>query len=129
MIPTNKYIYIIILLYAHFVIFRFNASPFESDAQYTLIGIVIGLAIYNNVILSVGFPMVVYRKLMGIRGSFPDLEDWDPVSILHSNFYHVVNSLYKYFEQTFSMFNAIARIFSKPIFGFLVVISRTERNA
>ncbi|KAK7870299.1 hypothetical protein R5R35_011808 [Gryllus longicercus] len=56
----------------------FNPTSFESDAQFTLIGIVLGLAIYNNVILDVHFPMVVYRKLMGKRGTYWDLEDWNP---------------------------------------------------
>ncbi|CAH1174272.1 unnamed protein product [Phaedon cochleariae] len=57
----------------------FNPTSFESDAQFTLIGIVLGLAIYNNIILAVNFPMVLYRKLMGRRGSFEDLQDWNPV--------------------------------------------------
>lgn len=37
-----------------------------------------GLAIYNNVILDVRFPMVVYQKLLGRKGAFADLEDWSP---------------------------------------------------
>ncbi|XP_055316657.1 ubiquitin-protein ligase E3A isoform X2 [Sitodiplosis mosellana] len=57
----------------------FNSTSFENEAQFTLIGIVLGLAIYNNIILAVNFPMVVYRKLMGIKGSFTDLADWNPV--------------------------------------------------
>ncbi|XP_055378771.1 ubiquitin-protein ligase E3A [Condylostylus longicornis] len=57
----------------------FNSNSFENDAQFTLIGIVLGLAIYNNVILAVNFPMVVYRKLMGGRGSFYDLADFNPI--------------------------------------------------
>lgn len=57
----------------------FNPTSFESDAQFTLIGIVLGLAIYNNVILDVHFPHVVYRKLLGKKGVFEDLADWDPV--------------------------------------------------
>lgn len=55
----------------------FNPTSFESDAQFTLIGVVLGLAIYNNVILDVRFPMVVYRKLLGRKGSFADMEDWN----------------------------------------------------
>ncbi|GFG33317.1 hypothetical protein Cfor_09976 [Coptotermes formosanus] len=55
----------------------FNPTSFESDAQFTLIGIVLGLAIYNNIILDVHFPMVVYKKLMGKKGTFYDLEDWN----------------------------------------------------
>lgn len=56
----------------------FNPTSFESDAQFKLIGIILGLAIYNNVILDVHFPMVVYRKLLGRRGTFYDLDDWNP---------------------------------------------------
>ncbi|KAH0554587.1 hypothetical protein KQX54_011685 [Cotesia glomerata] len=56
----------------------FNPTSFESDAQFTLIGVVLGLAIYNNVILDVRFPMVVYRKLLGRKGCFADLKDWSP---------------------------------------------------
>lgn len=56
----------------------FNPTSFESDAHFTLIGVVLGLAIYNNVILDVRFSMVVYRKLLGRKGSFADLEDWSP---------------------------------------------------
>ena len=57
----------------------FNPTSFESDAQFKLIGILLGLAIYNNIILDIHFPMVVYRKLMGKKGTFHDLEDWNKV--------------------------------------------------
>lgn len=60
-------------------LFWFNSSSFENEGQYTLIGIVLGLAIYNNCILDVHFPMVVYRKLMGKKGTFRDLADANPV--------------------------------------------------
>ncbi|XP_077572291.1 ubiquitin-protein ligase E3A isoform X6 [Stigmatopora nigra] len=60
-------------------LFWFNSSSLETEAQYTLVGIVLGLAIYNNCILDVHFPMVVYRKLMGKKGTFLDLHDSHPV--------------------------------------------------
>ncbi|XP_077585747.1 ubiquitin-protein ligase E3A isoform X1 [Stigmatopora nigra] len=60
-------------------LFWFNPSSFENEGQYTLIGIVLGLAIYNNCILDVHFPMVVYRKLMGKKGTFRDLADANPI--------------------------------------------------
>ncbi|KAM8904781.1 ubiquitin-protein ligase E3A-like isoform 2-T2 [Spinachia spinachia] len=60
-------------------LFWFNPSSLENEGQYTLIGIVLGLAIYNNCILDVHFPMVVYRKLMGKKGTFRDLADANPV--------------------------------------------------
>lgn len=62
--------------------FWFNSSSFENEGQYTLIGIVLGLAIYNNCILDVHFPMVVYRKLMGKKGTFRDLADANPVRLV-----------------------------------------------
>lgn len=40
--------------------------------EYHLIGQVIGLAVYNHIILDVQFPKLVYRKLLGCE---PDLED------------------------------------------------------
>ncbi|KAG7305263.1 hypothetical protein JYU34_009308, partial [Plutella xylostella] len=57
----------------------FNPTSFESEGQFTLAGVVLGLAIYNHVILAVSFPMAVYRKLLGKKGSFEDLADWNPV--------------------------------------------------
>lgn len=66
-------------------LFWFNPSSFETEGQFTLIGIVLGLAIYNNCILDVHFPMVVYRKLMGKKGTFRDLADSHPVSSLCSS--------------------------------------------
>ena len=60
--------------------FWFNSMSFENDAQFTLIGIVLGLAIYNSTIVDVHFPSVVYRKLVGKMGTFQDLVDVDPVS-------------------------------------------------
>ena len=61
----------------------FSLTSFESDAQFLLIGLVLGLAIYNNVILDIGFPMVVYRKLFGRRGTFADLKDSHRVSLTY----------------------------------------------
>ena len=62
-------------------LFWFNPSSLENEGQYTLIGIVLGLAIYNNCILDVHFPMVVYRKLMGKKGTLRDLADSNPVRV------------------------------------------------
>lgn len=78
----------------------FNPTSFETDRQYTLIGIVLGLAIYNNIILDIAFPMVVYRKLMGRRGVFADLQDAQTV------LYNSLKSLLEHegsLEDTFMM--------------------------
>lgn len=60
-------------------VFWFNSSSLENDAQYTLIGLVLGLAIYNNCILDLHFPMIVYKKLIGKKGAYIDLSDSHPV--------------------------------------------------
>ncbi|XP_058835486.1 ubiquitin-protein ligase E3A isoform X2 [Topomyia yanbarensis] len=90
----------------------FNSTSFENEAQFTLIGIVLGLAIYNNIILAVHFPMVVYRKLMGMKGSFADLCDWNPVlyNSLKSMLDHQDNDMEEVFMQTF-------KICYKDVFG------------
>jgi len=54
----------------------FNPSSYESCAQFTLIGIVLGLAMYNSVILDLHLPSVIYRKLQGKRGVFEDLREF-----------------------------------------------------
>lgn len=59
----------------------FNLSSLESEEQYRLIGILLGLAIYNNIILDIHFPEVVYHKLIGCRTVFEDLYSSHPVSV------------------------------------------------
>jgi len=54
----------------------FNPSSYESCAQFTLIGIVLGLAMYNSVILDLHLPSVIYRKLGGKKGVYEDLKDF-----------------------------------------------------
>ena len=43
--------------------FWFNQASLESDREFELIGILLGVAIYNGVILDVRFPHVVYKKV------------------------------------------------------------------
>lgn len=90
----------------------FNSTSFENEAQFTLIGIVLGLAIYNNIILAVNFPMVVYRKLMAIKGSFADLADWNPTiyNSLRAMLDYDADDIEDIFMQTF-------RISYRDVFG------------
>ncbi len=41
----------------------------------------LGLAIYNSVILDLKFPFVVYKKLIGIKPTLTDLNDINPVRV------------------------------------------------
>lgn len=42
----------------------FNPSSFETSDQFFLIGVVLGLAIYNSTILDVALPPFLFRKLL-----------------------------------------------------------------
>lgn len=55
--------------------FWFNQNSLESESEFELIGTIIGLAIYNSVILDLRFPSVVYKKLLGQKPTLKDLED------------------------------------------------------
>ncbi|CEP01414.1 unnamed protein product (mitochondrion) [Plasmodiophora brassicae] len=56
----------------------FNKDSFESKHEYELIGAMLGLAIYNSVILDLHFPLCVYKKLLNSPVSFDDLRSFNP---------------------------------------------------
>ena len=59
-------------------LYWFNHYSFEPKIKYELIGIIFGLAIYNNIILDVKFPLSVYKKLLGIKPNLEDMKEYDP---------------------------------------------------
>ena len=59
-------------------LYWFNHYTFEPKIKYELIGIIFGLAIYNNIILDVKFPLVVYKKLLDIKPTLEDMKECDP---------------------------------------------------
>lgn len=65
-------------------LYWFNHYTFEPKIKYELIGIIFGLAIYNNIILDVKFPLTVYRKLLGLKPTLEDMKECDPE--LYKNF-------------------------------------------
>lgn len=101
----------------------FNPTSFESDAQFTLIGIMLGLAIYNSIILDVRFPMVLYRKLMGKRGTYHDLGDWNSTlsRSLMSLLAYEEDDIEQTFLQTF-------RISYEDVFGTVLVHDLKENG-
>ncbi|XP_057857304.1 uncharacterized protein LOC131066540 isoform X2 [Cryptomeria japonica] len=58
--------------------FWFNPNSMESDHEFWLIGAILGLAIYNGVILDVHFPTVIYKKLMELTPCVDDIKDFQP---------------------------------------------------
>lgn len=48
----------------------FNPSTFETSDQFFLVGVVLGLAIYNSTILEVALPPFAFRKLLASAPSY-----------------------------------------------------------
>ena len=53
----------------------FNSDCSWNDEGFYLSGILVGLAVYNGVLVDVQFPQAVYRKLLGLPLGFEDLFD------------------------------------------------------
>ena len=68
-------------------LYWFNHYSFEPKIKYELIGVIFGLAIYNNTILDVKLPITVYKKLLGIKPTLEDMKECDP------ELYHTLNYL------------------------------------
>ncbi|OWF52883.1 ubiquitin-protein ligase E3A-like isoform X1 [Mizuhopecten yessoensis] len=104
--------------------FWFNPTSFENDGQFTLIGIMLGLAIYNNTIVDVHFPPVVYRKLMGKKGMWADLKDIDPT--MASSLKQMLEYQKEDFEDVFPQ---SFRIDYKDVFGSALTHDLKENGA
>mmetsp|Transcript_7395 Transcript_7395/g.18172 ORF Transcript_7395/g.18172 Transcript_7395/m.18172 type:complete len:1339 (-) Transcript_7395:2813-6829(-) len=55
----------------------FNSDCTWNDDGYYLTGVLVGLALYNGVLLDVHFPQAVYRKLLGLPLGLEDMVDED----------------------------------------------------
>lgn len=56
----------------------FNGNTFESNIKFELIGALMGLAIYNQIILDIHFPIACYKKLLGKKAGIEDLRELSP---------------------------------------------------
>lgn len=95
-------------------VYWFNRSSLENEREFELIGILLGVAIYNGVILDVRFPHVVYKKLMqqavgladlkiafpGIGRNLQQLLDFEPAAEVESTFGLCMQVTYEQFGET-----------------------------
>ena len=51
----------------------FNGNTYESNVKFELIGILMGIAIYNSNILDMHLPIACYKKLLNIQPNLKDL--------------------------------------------------------
>ena len=56
----------------------FNGDSFESPIKYQLVGTLMGLAIFNGVLLDLPLPLAAYKKLLGHQPELSDLEELRP---------------------------------------------------
>uniref|UniRef100_A0A2P2HWL3 E3 ubiquitin-protein ligase HERC4 n=1 Tax=Hirondellea gigas TaxID=1518452 RepID=A0A2P2HWL3_9CRUS len=56
----------------------FAEETFETDQMYCLVGTLCGLAIYNNVIINLPFPLPLYKKLLDEPITLDDLATLEP---------------------------------------------------
>lgn len=56
----------------------FNLATLESNMTYELIGKIIGIAIYNKIILNIHFPKIIYKKLLNEDILFNDFVNTFP---------------------------------------------------
>lgn len=47
----------------------FNSDSFECNLNFELVGMLLGLALYNFTILKLDFPLLVYKKLKTFKNS------------------------------------------------------------
>ena len=59
-------------------LFYFSPDTLEPPVQFELVGIILGLAIFNSVILDVQFPKIIFNRLMGANVELLHLKDLDP---------------------------------------------------
>jgi len=56
----------------------FNGNTYESNLKFELIGALMGLAIYNQIILDIHFPTACFKKLLDIEPNLNDLKEMIP---------------------------------------------------
>lgn len=61
-------------------LYWFNSQCNFCDDEFGLIGLLFGLAIYNNILIDVRFPSLVYMKLLARPAVFDELAQIDSVS-------------------------------------------------
>ena len=57
---------------------RFDPSSLEGEEQYLLLGLLLGLAVYNRVLLDFPLPLALYKKLLGLPVGLRELEEMQP---------------------------------------------------
>ncbi|XP_074030404.1 HECT and RLD domain containing E3 ubiquitin ligase 4 isoform X3 [Leptinotarsa decemlineata] len=100
----------------------FSENSFEDDDVFFLIGMILGLAIYNYTIIDVPFPLALYKKLLGEVVNLNDLGGLSP--ILANSLLALLNYENDDFQEVFDLTFEISR----DVFGEIVTIPLKENG-
>ena len=100
----------------------FNGMSFEESVMYEFAGVVVGLSIYNGILLDLKFPRVVYNKLLLKDGdSLNELEELREVEPdMYKSFKHILETteplegLQLYFTAEVRQFDEIVSVPLRP---------------
>lgn len=56
-----------------------DQQPKVEEKTYFLFGILCGLALYNQNIIHMPFPLVLFKKLLRVKPSMEDMREFEPV--------------------------------------------------
>ena len=59
-------------------LYYFNGMTLEPNIYFELIGILMGIAVYNNTFIDLPFPMACFKVLIGEEPNLDDLRQWQP---------------------------------------------------
>ena len=100
----------------------FHRFTFENPEVFRLLGAICGLAIYNDVIVDLPFPLALYKKLLGKKVDVSDFVELHPS--LGNSMKSILHFDGENFEETFGLTFEI----TQDDFGELVNINLTEEG-
>jgi len=111
----------------------FSPASFENENQYKLLGIIIGLAMYNGIILDIHLPLACYKRLKDKHCTLEDLRE------IHPQLVQGFDQMLAYegddMEEVFGMnfvvtYSAFDRVVEVPLIenGENILINKTNRK-
>ncbi|XP_061774118.1 probable E3 ubiquitin-protein ligase HERC6 [Nerophis ophidion] len=58
----------------------FPAKPEATEKTYFLFGVLCGMALYNCNVVHLPFPLVFFKKLLGVKATLDDLKEFEPTA-------------------------------------------------
>ncbi|KAL4002772.1 HECT-domain (ubiquitin-transferase) family protein [Acanthocheilonema viteae] len=92
-------------------LYWFNSQCNFCDDEFGLIGLLFGLAIYNNILIDVRFPTLVYVKLLARPAVFDELAQIDP------ELYNGLRQLLECNDDVENIYNYTFQISYKDVYG------------